>query len=101
MAFDRNGLYCVTPGVPAGHRIWKYTTVDALTDVDASGYFNNASKELAIGDIVIGVTVTGTVKTPTGYTAGADKAGLAVVNGNASGVVDITDFTDIATADSD
>jgi len=101
MAFDRNGLYLVTPGVPAGHRIWKYTTVDALTDVDASGYFNNASKELAIGDIVIAVTVGGTVKTPTSYTAGADKAGLAVVNGNASGVVDITDFTDIATADSD
>jgi hypothetical protein len=101
MAFDRNGLYLVTPGVPAGHRIWKYTTVDALTDVDASGYFNNASKELAIGDVVIAVTVGGTVKTPTSYTAGADKAGLAVVNGNASGVVDITDFTDIATADSD
>ena len=101
MAFDRNGLYLVTPGVPAGHRIWKYTTVDALTDVDASGYFNNASKELAIGDVVIAVTVGGTVKTPTSYTAGADKAGLAVVNGNASGVVDITDFTDIATADTD
>ena len=101
MAFDRNGLYLVTPGVPAGHRIWQYTTVDALTDVDASGYFNNASKELAIGDIVIAVTVGGTVKTPTSYTAGADKAGLAVVNGNASGVVDITNFTDIATADSD
>jgi hypothetical protein len=101
MAFNRDGLYLVTPAVPAGHRIWKYTTLDALTDVDGSGYFNSASKELAIGDIIIAVTVAGTVKTPTGYTAGADKAGLAIVNGNSAGVVDITDFTDIATADGD
>ena len=97
MAFNRDGLYLVTPGLPTGQRSWRYTTLDGLTTVDTAAYFNSAYRELAIGDDITVVVVTGAVKTPTGYTA----AGRGVVNANASGVVDTTDFTAFGTADTD
>ncbi len=87
MAFDRNGLYCITPAQPAGTRIWSYTTLDTLATVDTSGYFNSAAKELAIGDRIMTLVVTGAIKVPTGVSAG----GMTAVTGNTGTVVDVND----------
>ena len=97
MAFDRTGLYLANPGVPPGHRLWTYVTLDALATVDTAGYFNSASKELAIGDVINTRVVGGSIRTPTSISA----AGWALVNANASGVVDVSDHTAIATTDTD
>jgi hypothetical protein len=97
MAFDRNGLYVAHPGVPAGHRIWTYATLDTAATVDTAGYFNSASKELAIGDTILVKVVTGSVKTPTGITAQQ----WLFVNANAAGVVDTSDGSAIAATDTD
>ena len=37
-----------------GFGLYRYDTLDAATDVDGSGYFNNASHDLnlAVGDII-------------------------------------------------
>ena len=72
--------------------LYVYTTTDAHTAVAASGYFNDLSDTLVVGDMIIVHGATGGTRTVT----------MHVVVSNASGVVDISDGTTIgAVSDSD
>ncbi len=73
-----------------GFTLWHYTTADAATAVDTSGYFNAASTMLRVGDIIVANVDT----------AATLKGGLFLVSTNSGGVVDINDMTQIGSADS-
>lgn len=47
-------------GAPAH---WSYTTVDASATVVAAGYFNNARKQLQVGDFIFANVDTGGTRT--------------------------------------
>ena len=66
--------------------LYVYTTTDAHGTVDGSGYFNDLSDTLAVGDMIIVHGSTGGTRTVT----------MHIVVSNASGVVDISDGTVIA-----
>lgn len=93
MAFSRAGWgpiggQSMKGSVPA---MWSYTSTDAKTDIDASGYFNNVSDDVTVGDIIYSWASTG----------GTATASWHVVVSNASGVVDVGDGVTIAVTDSD
>jgi|TARA_A100001011_G_scaffold198521_1_gene206794 hypothetical protein len=93
MAFSRTGWS------PAGGTskkgiapiLWTYTSTDAKTAIDASGYFNDVSDEVSVGDLIY----------IHGSTGGTRTYSLHPVVSNASGVVDIGDGTAISATDSD
>ncbi|MCH9730688.1 MAG: hypothetical protein K0U84_13615 [Actinomycetia bacterium] len=75
-----------------GPAVWTYITEDAHASVDGSGYFNDASSLLAVGDLIdVVVLLSGSVTT----------YGRHLVNSNASGVVDTTNVTVGTVTDSD
>tara|TARA_R100001510_G_C7551436_1_gene135078 strand:+ start:115 stop:399 length:285 start_codon:yes stop_codon:yes gene_type:complete len=85
MAFSSSGFSALggqsmKGTVPA---MYCYTTTEAHTDVDASGYFNDLSDTLAVGDMIIVHGSTGGTRTIT----------MHIVVSNASGVVDVSDGT--------
>ena len=85
MAFSSSGVsslggQSMKGTVPA---LYCYTTTDAHTAVDASGYFNDLSDTLAVGDMIIVHGSTGGTRTIT----------MHIVVSNASGVVDVSDGT--------
>lgn len=71
--------------------IYAYKTVDAIADVNTTGYFNALANTLEIGDLIYCVTSTGTTAVAT----------LTVVRSNAAGVVDVDNGTTLAATDSD
>lgn len=75
----------------AAPSIHSYTTPDTIATANTSGYFNELSATLAVGDLIYLQTSTGTTRV----------AVLAQVLSNASGVVDIADGTVLAATDSD
>ena len=82
-----------------GFNLFRYDTTDALTDVDASGYFNNVDDtlNLKVGDI-IEVIVWDTVRTGTP----SDVGRLVVLSVSAAGVVDTSnDLLGATVTDSD
>lgn len=100
MAFSsfNNAMTRVGPQNDLAPTLWTYTTTDALTAVDASGYFNAAANRLKVGDLIYCYSSTG----PT--------FGLAVVRSNSrnllasppvQGVVDVSNFTAIGAINSD
>lgn len=74
-----------------GFTLWHYTTADAASAVDTSGYFNAAADMLRAGDIVIANVETDA--TP--------KAGLFFIAQAANGVVDAADMTQIGATNTD
>lgn len=88
MAFDRSGLYQVGPG-GSGPRLWVYSTTDAIATVNTATYFNGASKELSVRDLIFVFDTA----TPT--------TNIVSVLTNAAGVVDVSDGTAIAETDTD
>lgn len=73
-------------GGGAGFAVWGYaTTDDAKADVVTAEYFNDASDMLRIDDWI--------------FVRAADGHGIAIVNQNASGVVDVTDLTAVGASD--
>ena len=74
-----------------GFHIWHYTTTDAKATIDSSGYFNDASNEMNIGDIIFASTSTG----------GTPEYGMFCVNANASGTVDTADLVSLSGSDTD
>lgn len=74
-----------------GFTLWHYTTTDAATAVDGTGYFNAASDMLRVGDMLIANVDT----------AATPKGGLFLVTSAASGVVDVADMTAVGAVDSD
>jgi acetylglutamate synthase len=63
--------------------LYVYTTTDAQTVVRVSGYFDDLSDTLKVGDMIIVHGSTGGTRTIT----------MHIVVSNASGVVDISDGT--------
>ena len=88
MAFVRNDFNTIGGQARAGvtPAMYVYTTTEAHTAVDASGYFNDLSDILNVGDMIIVHGSTGGTRTVT----------MHVVVSNASGVVDISNGTVIA-----
>tara|TARA_X000001388_G_scaffold65264_1_gene51696 strand:- start:219 stop:500 length:282 start_codon:yes stop_codon:yes gene_type:complete len=93
MAFDRTGWNPIggTSKKGLAPQMWSYTSTDAKTDIDASGYFNDVSDDVSVGDLIYVHASTGGTRT---YS-------LHPVVSNASGVVDIGDGTAISATDSD
>ncbi len=60
--------------------LYVYTTTEASTAVDTSGYFNDLSDTLKVGDMIIVHGATGGTRTVT----------MHIVVSNASGVVDVS-----------
>jgi hypothetical protein len=52
MAFTAATLHRLGPQNSGAPTLWSYATSDALTAVDASGYFNDAAAKLQVGDWV-------------------------------------------------
>ena len=94
MAFDRDNFNTIGGNAKAGTTpsLYVYTTTEAHTAVDASGYFNDLNDILTVGDMIIVHGATGGTRTVT----------MHIVVSNASGVVDVGDGTTIgAVSDSD
>ena len=54
MAYAVAGLQPIGGQSKAGNapQVWSYTSTDAKTAIDASGYFNDASDLLKVGDLI-------------------------------------------------
>ena len=94
MAYSTDGFGALAGQGRAGDlpALYVYTTTDAHTAVDASGYFNTLSDTLKVGDMIMVHGSTGGTRTVT----------MHIVVSNASGVVDVSDGTTIgAVSDSD
>lgn len=99
MAFAGNEAGLQRIGSPNSNSptLWTYKSSDALTAIDAVGYFNAAAGKLKVGDWI--------------FVSGASATtGILVVNANSrdltanppvSGVVDVTNATAVGTIDSD
>jgi hypothetical protein len=96
MAFTLANLHRVGSQNRNGPSLWMYATSDALTTVDASGYFNDVAAKLKVGDVI--------------YVASSSTYGLTVVTGNTrdltatppvEGVVDVTNHVALGAIDSD
>jgi len=74
-----------------GFTLWHYTTIDPAIDVDTSGYFNDATDMVRVGDMVLANTDTD----------GTPASGIFLINANSTGVVDATDMTAVGAADTD
>jgi|TARA_R110000796_G_scaffold34098_3_gene88211 hypothetical protein len=67
-----------------GFHIWHYVTADDTNNqIDAAGYFNGASNEMNVGDVIF-------AKTSNGF-------GMVTVLSNSGGVVDTGDVVSMAT----
>lgn len=93
MAYTKANLQPIGGQGKAGSvpQMWSYVApdADALADINTSGYFNDASKLLKVGDLIYI------------WDSSVPTATLAPVLSNASGVVDISDGTAISVTDSD
>jgi hypothetical protein len=98
MAFTGASFTRVGPQNDNAPTLWMYSTADALTTVDGSGYFNSAANRLKVGDLIYANSSSG----PT--------FGLAVVRSNTrnltsvppvAGVVDVSNFTAVGAINSD
>jgi len=90
MAYSNTGLNTVAASKRGNApSIYTYTSTDAIADVNTSGYFNDLSDTLAVGDIIF----VHDSATPT--------MSIVVVLSNASGVVDVSDGTAVSVADTD
>ena len=90
MAFSSSG-WNVIGAAKKGNApsMYTYTSADAIATVNTSGYFNDLSDTLAVGDIIwVHDSATPTMS-------------IVMVASNASGVVDVTNGTAVDMTDSD
>jgi hypothetical protein len=86
MAYDASNLSALT--YANGFTLWHYKTADAATDVDISGYFNEAASMLRVGDFIFAnANVDATM-----------QSGVFIVASNSGGVVDVSDITGFGTS---
>lgn len=83
-----------------GYNLYRYDTMDAHTDVDAAGYFNNSddNQNLKVGDIIDVVVWATAIRTGTISTYGRHIVNAVAA---ATGIVDISDVTTGTVTDSD
>ena len=93
MAFSRDGFNPIGGQSKAGSapQMFSYTTTDTIATVNTEGYFNDAAKELKVGDLTFCNTST----------SGTLVATLVYVLSNTGTVVDVNDGTTLANTDSD
>lgn len=89
MAFSSKNLSVLA--YANGFTLWHYTTVDLATDVDTSGYFNDATDIVRVGDMIL----------TNADTDGTPASGIFLINANAAGVVDVADMTTVGGTDLD
>jgi len=58
MSFDRNNLERLGGGVAGANGCWIYSTDDAIDAVEASGYFDEAKRELKEKDYIIAMDLS-------------------------------------------
>ena len=90
MAFNKANLSLVSYS-GNGFHIWHYTTTDAKATIDSANYFNDASSEMNVGDIIFANTSTG----------GTPEYGMFCVNANSGGAVDTADLVSLSGTDTD
>jgi len=93
MAFDIEKLIPIG-GQSAGGvapSYWGYSTTDTAATVNTSAYMNDASDRLVVNDVILVASETG----------GTPVLTNMIVLSNASGVVDLSDGTVIASTDTD
>lgn len=90
MAFVKANLSLVSYS-GNGFHMWHYTTTDAKAVVDSANYFNDATNEMNIGDIIFANTSTG----------GTPEYGIFCVNANSGGAVDTADLVSLSGSDTD
>ena len=98
MAYIAGGL--TLKGSHNGYGEYRYDTLDAATDVDASGYFNNSDDtlNLAVGDLIDVVVWLSALRSGTI----SDVSLHIVVSVSAAGVVDLSnDLLSATVTDSD
>lgn len=96
MSYETANPPCVVAQAGASRKIWLYVDGDAVTDVDASGYFTNGySLGMRAGDILISVDSD----------ASPISASIHIVNeatkSGATETVDISNGVAITATDSD
>ncbi len=89
MAYKSNDLSVLA--YANGFTLWHYTTPDTTTDVDTSGYFNDAAEMVRAGDMVLANTDTD----------GTPTAGIHLVSSVSAGVVDVNDLTQVGAVNTD
>lgn len=90
MAFSSTGLNVMGASKKGNApSMYTYASADAIATVNTSGYFNDLSDTLAVGDVIF----CHDTATPT--------MSIVVVLSNASGVVDVSDGTAVSVADAD
>ena len=91
MAYSSTGLNSAGGQSKAGNapQIWTYTSADAIATVNTSGYFNDASSLLKVGDIIFV------------YDSATPTMSIVFVLSNASGVVDVSDGLTVTATDTD
>lgn len=87
MAYSASGLTRMAGG--GGYNIWYYSSVDALTLVRASGYFNDAASVMNVGDLVAV------------YDNNAPTMAWTIVLSNDGSTVDLADGTALTVTDTD
>ena len=87
MAYDSSNLSALA--YANGFTLWHYKTADPDTDIDTSGYFDEAANMLRVGDFIFA------------NTGGSPAHGVFVVLSNSGGVVDVSDLTGFDAADTD
>lgn len=87
MAYAASGLSALATG--NGFTLWHYTSADPIATVNTAAYFNNASVQLGVRDLIIVVDTA----TPT--------TSLVSVLTNAAGVVDVSDGLAVTETDTD
>lgn len=88
MAYTHPNLQRVGPSNSDAPTLWTYSTADTQATVNTSGYFNDASADLTVGDLIF-------------VHHGSGAVVQYAVNSNASGVVDVTDGLATGTTDTD
>jgi len=91
MAYSSTGLNSAGGQSKAGNapQIWTYSSADAIATVNTSGYFNDASSLLKVGDIIFV------------YDSATPSMNIVYVLSNASGVVDVSDGLAVTATDTD
>lgn len=89
MAFSATNLTLLAYG--NGNALWFYKTTDTAAVVDTAAYFNNAAKQLNVGDVILAYVDTD----------GTPGHGIFAVNANDGTTVDVADMVNLASADTD
>lgn len=94
MAFNSTNLVPIGGQSKAGNapQMWAYTSDDAATTVDGSGYFNSVASLMKVGDLIYRVTT---------LNSAVSTAGWHVVMTNTGSVVNTSDTTALTVTNTD